>query len=378
MTWSGLHTDGVFCKDMGALRLMGLTGDVSVAFTVYDAAHAVKLDEFGETYSPDTQGCVLIRDLGEVALSYFTEAELPSSPTAAVVGDAFLFIDLLVDTGIEGEDSVLLSQQFYYASVRTDIAAPAKYKRFLSRFTESDVLPCELSTPAFLNMGQKLSVGVAYFDGTAKYCRIPIPVTAPQGGWFAAPMSPVHVLALLGVELLTRFDFADLYFYDVLLEDGGKIVDRIRLHLDHRPVGLTTTLVYYNCFGLPSAITLRGREELECDLGAEFSNVEGFHRKTNTELVTSHCLSTGYINASQRDAVFDLATSNRVYLWDGDTLGDEVTITEIDFSETLPRTAPTNLKITYRVADRKDRKFVRHEVIVNQGVFDDTFDGSFE
>ena len=68
--------------------------------------------------------------------------------------------------------------------------------------------------------------------------------------------------------------------------------------------------------------------------------------------------------------------SSKVYLYEKETLGDLITITDIDFTESKPRTEPLNIKLTYRVADKCQRKFARENF--RDGIFDRTFDVTFD
>ena len=93
-------------------------------------------------------------------------------------------------------------------------------------------------------------------------------------------------------------------------------------------------------------------------------------------MITSHTVNTGYINDTIRDCVEDMVHSTKVYLYKNDVLGDLITITEVDFTESKPRTEPLKIKLTYRVANECQRIFARDSL--RERIFDKTFDSTFD
>ena len=67
--------------------------------------------------------------------------------------------------------------------------------------------------------------------------------------------------------------------------------------------------------------------------------------------------------------------SKEVYL-DHGTTRQAITILDAELVTTKPRNAPTNVRITYRLADEKSTVFARPD-LDNTNVFDDTFDYTF-
>ena len=110
---------------------------------------------------------------------------------------------------------------------------------------------------------------------------------------------------------------------------------------------------------------------------ATYAWIDDKYRKNTTELVTSHAHNTGYLSEVDHDTLLDLANSSHVYLYDGETIVDEITITELEDTVSYPLQEPMNAKITYRVVDEQ-RKFEFPYYDGRIEVFDKTFDRSFE
>ena len=101
------------------------------------------------------------------------------------------------------------------------------------------------------------------------------------------------------------------------------------------------------------------------------------YRKVSTEYNIYHGINTGFINETLRDCVEDLVNSSRVHLYDTSGLGEQVTITEVDFQESKPRTEPVNVRLKFRLASNCQRRFSRDNTI-DLKIFDHTFGDTFE
>ena len=78
-----------------------------------------------------------------------------------------------------------------------------------------------------------------------------------------------------------------------------------------------------------------------------------------------------------RDCAEDLVNSEAVYLYQGSELSDRVTITEVNFDESRPRTEPINVSVKYRLASECQRTIDR-DMTVDYRIFDHTFGEEFE
>ena len=108
-----------------------------------------------------------------------------------------------------------------------------------------------------------------------------------------------------------------------------------------------------------------------------FANVAHKYRKIDTRVDITHNLNSGYIPQITRDAAEDLVTSRRAYLYSDNTLGDEITITEVTFEDVQPRTAPIDVNSVYRIA-HKCQRVIDRDLSIDYKIFDHTFGETFE
>lgn len=102
------------------------------------------------------------------------------------------------------------------------------------------------------------------------------------------------------------------------------------------------------------------------------------YRKIFTRLDYVHESNTGYLGPDDRDAFEDLLRSPKVYL--GSVAEEnEVVITETEAEEVLPHAGPVNFRVKWKRVNASYRRFrSRAEVAAHAGVFDKSFDKSFE
>ena len=84
------------------------------------------------------------------------------------------------------------------------------------------------------------------------------------------------------------------------------------------------------------------------------------------------------MSEGERLLMWDMVASPWVYVIEDGKLR-EVTITEVELNDTLPHREPVGYRVKWRYADeRKQRTFSRKMVVPYTGIFDNTFDETFE
>lgn len=371
MVVSGTNS-GAFCKDFGSVMLSGLAGSVSVAYSLTLPDGSQK--SFTEYYTPDDAGVVRINDLGELAYAYF-------EPIPIVLSAAYMIsYTLLLEAVVYDADDTQLgvfSQKFFYANCRTNVNSPHSYRGFLSRHHRRKIGVDQAHFIGFFANGQQLGIGVSYQSGGVEQWSEFLLNVTDSGQIYTLNLSMRMVLQLLLQNNGIVVSPDDVFYYIVYLKADGAVLDAMQVDIDRNHYSATTHMLYYNCFGVPDSLRFTGKDNRTVEMDAAYVNVQRNYLKINTRHNIYHDINTGYISEVMRDCAEDLVNSDAVYLYQSDTLGDRVTITEVNFDENKPRTEPVNVRIKYRLSAECQRSIDR-DMTVDYRIFDHTFGDTFE
>lgn len=364
---------GAFCKDFGSVLLKGVVGTITVDYSI---SYLMRTDNLSETYTADADGQIRINDLGELALCYFDNLPvvLDASEVAYTTTDYQVKIEANIYNS-DGELQTTFAQKFFYSNCRTNIDEPYKYAGFLGRHRRCKVRTEQSVNVGYFNRGQSLFLGIAY---KGQWIELAYPALIQDGYLHVRNLNVATVLAKLKAD--TKDDtltLDDISYYIAYLKLEGSVVDAIQFDVDRRYFPALTHFVYYNCFGVPDTLYFTGRDERSSEMDATFAKLQRKYRKINTGYNIYHGVNTGFITETLRDCVEDLVNSDTVYLYDSSGLGEQITVTEVDFQESRPHTEPINIKLTYRLADECQRRCDRDPEI-NYRIFDHTFGNTFE
>lgn len=363
---------GSFCKDFGSVVLSGLTDGISVNYVLTLPDDSTRT--FTEHYTPDDGGIVRINDLGELAYAYFEP--LPIVLSGAQKANYILLLEASV-CDADGASLGQFSQKFFYANCRTSVQTPHSYRGFLSRHHRRKISIDQAHFVGFFMNGQQLGLGVAYRgDGDEQWSEFTLNID-DSGQLYYRNLNVESVLQLLqeNTGIVVRED--DVFYYIVYLKADGAVVDAMQVDIDRAHYPATTHFIYYNGFGIPDTMRFTGRDNRTSELDAAYVQVQHNFLKINTRHNIYHDVNTGYINEIMRDCAEDLVNSDAVYLYHDGSLGDRVTITEVNFDESKPRTEPVNVRIKYRLATECQRTIDR-DMTVDYRIFDHTFGDTFE
>ena len=370
MVVSGTNS-GAFCKDFGSVVLSGLTGSISVAYSLILPGGSQQ--SFTEHYTPDDGGVVRINDLGELAFAYFDPLPmvLAAAQTAGYI--------LLLEASVYDAGDVLLggfSQKFFYANCRTTISTPHSYLGFLSRHHRRKIGVDQAHFVGFFLNGQQLGIGVSYKKGDTEQW-VEFQVDIPADGELYYRNIDVSTLVELMQAVGMSVSADDIFYYIIYLKVDGSVQDAMQIDIDRNHYPAVTHFIYYNGFGIPDTMRFTGKDTRSTEMDAAYVQVQRNYLKINTRYDIFHEVNTGYIDGVMRDCAEDLVNSEAVYLYHFQTLGDQVSITEVGFDESKPRTEPINARIKYRLATECQRTIDR-DMTVDYRIFDHTFGDTFE
>lgn len=359
------YNANAFCLDDEPIILSEVTGTIDVQFTANRPDGST--DRFTEVYTPDSNGQIIIRDLGRMALTYFEpySFRLDGDTTA---GDGVL-LDAKVYLSNTGSLLGSFTKRFYYANCRTTISDPLKYRGFLSRFHRRTIHPDQQIILGFICNGQTLGVGIKNANG---YDQVDV-MTAEDNHQLKITCFSLDRIC----ELKTQWVAEEISYVIFYLYNAEGNIDAIQFDIDRSFKMQRTDFIFYNGFGVPDSLFFTGRDTRTAEMEAEFSTAAHEYRKLSTELNVKHQVNSGYIDEVTRDTAEDLITSSFAWLYSGKQLGEKITITEVRFEESLPRTEPVNVAITYRLANETQRVIDR-DMTLDYRIFDHTFGVEFE
>ena len=363
---------GSYCHDFGDVVLSDVTDYLTVQYTVTFPGGT---DEFVEHYSHDSKNEVHISNLGDLAFNYFPNFDFDfnnaKSSNYAVLIQASIRNDMGTELGS-------FCQSFYYASCRTNLDRAYTYMGFLTRYYRRKIREQQAAFVAFFNRNQTLYAGVSYkINGDDFWKEFPITFSAAAEWMFTINLDAAKIAELLNAAASTTVAVKDINYFIVYLKYKGAVADAIQFDVDHRKHPSEKNFIFYNAFGVPETLCFRGSDSRTAELEAQFATMKKKYRKLNSNINVVHDVNSGYITQIDRDNAEDLANSSYVWLYDNHTLLDEITITEIEFEDKLPRTAPINVRLKYRIAETCQRKIERN-MNIDYRIFDHTFGDTFE
>lgn len=381
MTVNGLIEGGVFCQDMGDIVLTGVVhNSLAITFKIYGPQDQL-LTTLDETYYPDNDNKVYISGLGELAETYLQGESLSTlfNPTSGF--DARdMYVTIRADILIADHwyyDS--FEQRIYQCNSRTKIF-PSSYPYFLSRFRNRKIYPDQPISMAYLAFRETTVYCKAIYnnDGVVSE-KTQLVATASEPGTTAIlQYSLTEVASLLQIEAddIIEFEFQ----LSTTSNDTETIIDTIKYVIDRNVTLERTMLLFKNTFGIPEIIALTGQNKRTSSLAGSYAWMQRKYRKVSTDLTTLHTICSGWIDKNTFESIKDAIKSNEVYVIENSNLVEQVTITDIDLDYETPRTKPQAAYITYRVADKIQETFAREALDSEdeEGIFDHTFDDSFE
>lgn len=350
-----------FSEDFGDIKLSDVKDSLTFACEV-DGKTVLY-----ETYYPDADGKVFIRDIGEVLRSYFVLPVLGYTGTV----ENILFWNATI-TGlnqIEKRASLLV-----YCNIPTNLKVN-DYIGFFSRYSRKKTAVGRKEYLSFFENRQVISLSVAYIDNATEKLFYQADYLAGEGNPESriVDVSLSKILSYIATKGIS-IGIDDILFYEFTSKYSNDKYS-VRYTVDKRHFSQKTNLMYRNCFGMPETITLTGLDEKTLDLGSTFAYVSGSYRKTNTTSVPIHKINTGFLSKEDVDAIEDLISSDVVYLYDENVL-EEIVITGIEVSQKIPSNRPDNYLLTYRHANKHSSKFKNKNIL--PGTFDKTFDRTFD
>lgn len=245
--------------------------------------------------------------------------------------------------------------------------------RFLSRCdlqTVTAIQPCAVS---WFGHGETLKVKLLhYVDGTYILTEV-IDITSEDSN-----NMQTYNFTLQDLAKMKGLDVKDIIYADVQLFLNSAPQDSIRFMHEPYHRAQERTFAFIGVMGEPEFVVLTGNEQREAEYEGMFLMEHNDYRKADTKLRQIHNSYTGALSEGERLLIWDMAASPWVYVIEDGQLR-EVTITEVELTDSLPHMEPVGYRVKWRYTDeRKQRTFSRKITTQHVGIFDKTFDETFE
>ena len=177
---------------------------------------------------------------------------------------------------------------------------------------------------------------------------------------------------------LAQIDVKDIIYADMQLFLNSAPMDSVRFMHDTRHRAHERIFAFIGAMGEPEFVAMTGSEQREAEFEGVFLMEHNDYRKADTTLRCIHTAHTGALSEGERELLWDMAASPWVYVIENGELR-EVTITEVELTDSLPHREPTGFSVKWRyTTEKRQRTFSRTRNVPHIGIFDKTFDETFE
>lgn len=342
--------------EYGDIVIGNVAGTVSV-----EVRHSGTLI-LSEIYSPDADGAIAIRDLGELAILY--KPEIPFSFDNGLDGT----IVSLTVTLTEGAQVIERVVAFYPSIVDFSGSLTVDLLKSipLSRCTQKSTGVGRKEFISFYG-GSAVTVYVVY-KGDSGDSAATTQLSASPGAntnYYRFDVSPAVIAAMLEIAE------SDLVYYNVYTSTDSII----RFTMDERRYPQQRNFVFRNCFGAQENFTCTGDEISERKWTRAFGNVDNKQISLSRDLENKFTVNTGFITAEEVEVLEDLLNSDRVSLIDEYGFQD-ITILEESFRVTSRRDELTQIEFTYKFSQNNQFK-TSYKPFRKPRIFTTEFDETF-
>lgn len=176
---------------------------------------------------------------------------------------------------------------------------------------------------------------------------------------------------------VAQIDVKNIIYADVQLFLNSARQDSVRFMHEPRHRAHEKIFAFIGAMGEPEFFAMTGTEQREAEFEGVFLMEHNDYRKADTILRCIHTAHTGALSEGERELLWDMTVSPWVYVIENGQLR-EVTITEVELTDSMPHREPIGYKVKWRyTTEKRQRTFSRHpnveevEVISN----DDTIIG---
>lgn len=317
-----------------------------------------------EIYTPDNLGMVYIREVGLLAMDYYT---LPAIVLLNGWDGQSVILNVTLKEG--SQDAVNLNTEVFRCAAETagTLSIEALKLKPLSR---TDWKLTGSGRKEFISFyGSGAIYADVVFAGSERDERI-TEVIAPGesivNSFYRYNVSPSVIAGLFNIQE------SQLAYYSIFKIGGYGIryeMDTIQHRNKH-------TFLFRNTFSAQETFTTTGDDNSERKWTRTFGSIRGNQILTDNLLSNTYTVNTGYIDFRMVGVLEDLFQSKIVLLQDAYGL-HEVSIQEESFKVTSRNDEVLNVEFKYKYSSNNELQFRNRLPNMSFGPFDHSFDNSF-
>ncbi len=331
------------------------------------------------TFFPDENNEVVIRDLKNLVLPFFSDA-------ANVIGRNDTNVELTINAnfsqdGGQHENDTGFTTKVFKSPAVANVEFSRDKSMFLSRRSKILTNASRRESISFLDNYHAIRCNIAVLEnGMAKYYFVFSLVFSDQDSKREAVSIDTSLSSVFydfNMANGEENDINDVLFYDIACIKDDMIVDSIRYEVDKRNFQTEVQFAFVNMFGIYEFVTFTGQTEDKVDFSSDLQYINGAKVKVDDEHSFSRKINSGFLNKKEYLTVKDMILSNRVKLVEDDGSLVDIVITEAEFSDKRPANIPYSCSIAYTRAD-DEHKFSKDYVSFDRNIFDASFDNAFD
>jgi hypothetical protein len=296
-----------------------------------------------ESYTPDNENRIYIRELDRLFLPYISQTILRT--------------DFTVTLSIENGTAVNINTTVQYCTAEINVpAGDFLQNHFLTLLRNQKITYCEQKEYLSLFLTENTTVkAIARSRSGAQEEK-------------SFPLTELQKVLTIDVSPALLFSQPEQILYYVVLAGNRDFTYYVKHHM---PLEYSQFL-FLNSFGvketfIPSAITQR-----ENKYENQFGAFAGKYRKYDVELIKEYTANTGILNGNMADWIEDMFTSRNVFLLSPGGIEKEIVIEEAKVKRNSAQDEMPAFEFKYRLS-----KYDRNEYQQGNRIFDDTFDYTF-
>ena len=351
---------------VGGLFLYDWT-DITFSQVVDAMVVTIELEDesiiFEETFYPDEEQKVVIRDLASILKPYFTLPALEKLDDEVQVSPFSFTV-----SGRTSSAANFHNGRVFYS--RTAVGVHPADVLALCHYAEVDTVPgAEEYFPVLNYSGLAMTIGVAYLvAGQAKYKVVDVSLGGE--GAISYRVSPSRIARLANVSLDA------ILYYIVTVTTPSGLVDRVKYVIDRSRKRQVNTFLYLNGFGVPETFTAYGAVSYEPELEGETVSLMDGMKRIDNEWADVQTVFTGYMKRDKYESLKDMLTSPDIRLLENGR-NIPVVITECDAAYKPMGNERINVSFSFRPSAYYAGRFGRVPSSENR-IFDKTFDVTFD
>lgn len=344
-----------------------------ITFELFKAGVSI----LAEKYVYDSESRITIHNLTEIFEKYFDEqmTNLPSSTSFTVPGVGPLVFSFEITEGVTTH-----SREFKVMRCDAEmIVEPAEWlpKNFLTRSYRQK--RTSVQWIEFLSFLQLHSFGICtkHFRLIYMLDGVETEAIGTFGTIETAESDVVTSIYVSTGQILTAANLAKLtkcIRFEVWLTGTSFETNRYLFMVDNTPNRTIQPFVFVNSFGVLETFTASGHTYNANKVESSFSQIDRKFRRVHNDLKIERTCNSGYLSENEMEWIDDFICSNAIGAYNfNDLVIDEVTISEVEKNN-----ADTNelmaFSFKYRRASNNHLQFLQ----AADGIFDKTFDNTFE